>query len=593
MAFQNKNKGPKNTLEQQNAPVQELRLLVGIEVDGTQVHVAYVEPHGSIRVEHFEGPTPAKALDSALNAIPSKATIVRVAFTGGRQFVRRVDVPRVPDRAMRAAIMSIAEDNLPIIPGSTSVAALVVGDLKDDFTSSEGAKNSNMLNMVIAAVESDDLDPVWRRLGGRKAPITSSTFLLPADGLYFRVARSVSEVILLEDGLPLVSRALRIGGLDELDKKIEESQSPNTSFTQNEEVQKTPQEITDEFLDELVSEFRKTLIFWKREGTDVPDELIALGAGANTPTLLTRIADTGINILPIPEPRGYHLDIEQHEKPLAFQALASAYSDFSNQPYAILPNPVYEAERENAKRKAKQRSIALISLIAFVGLIMMITFPLIYATLREQSAKDDKDKALKELALKQKVIDANDTLILGETALNTLEIGLPAYSKVLCSLITTRQEIVPGSPAIFKSISVTSTTEGPAIDTSIEIADPENGFAKSLGVWQVLLQKAASTEKIGVGTFKDTTGVKDFSFKYVYPLSSSYLVPNVANCDGYVNGLSPEQQFKIANGYDANDKGTKFNKKGVLVNTADNTPASTTSTTTTSTTTTTAPIGGN
>ena len=109
----------------------------------------------------------------------------------------------------------------------------------------------------------------------------------------------------------------------------------------------------------------------------------------------------------------------------------------------------------------------------------------------------------------------------------------------MCSLITTRQEIVPGSPAIFKSISVTSTTEGPAIDTSIEIADPENGFAKSLGVWQVLLQKAASTEKIGVGTFKDTTGVKDFSFKYVYPLSSSYLVPNVANCDGYVNGLSP------------------------------------------------------
>lgn len=56
---------------------------MGIEVDGTEVHTAYVESNGTVRVEHFRDKTPAKALDSALKSIPGRAEIVRVAFTGG------------------------------------------------------------------------------------------------------------------------------------------------------------------------------------------------------------------------------------------------------------------------------------------------------------------------------------------------------------------------------------------------------------------------------------------------------------------------------------------------------------------------------
>ena len=599
MASKDKKTGPKNTSSQQQDPgQQEQRLLVGIEVDGTQVHVAFVEPHGSIRVEHFEGATPEKALDSALKAIPVRATIVRVAFTGGRQFVRRVEVPRVPERAMRAALMSIAEDNLPIVPGAASVAGLIIGDPNNQLRSDEDPRGaSNNLNMVIAAVESDDLDPVWRRLGGRKAPITSSSFLLPADGLYFRVARAVSEVILLEGGVPLVSRSLRTGGIDELDKRIIDSQTVNTSFTPDERVEapKTAQQITDDFLEELISEFRKTLIFWKREGTEVPDQLIALGAGVNTPTLLSRITDIGLTILPIPEPRGFQLDIAPHEKPVAFQALASAYSDFSNQPYAILPNPVYDAEKLNNRRKAKQRSVFLISLISIVALISLIAFPLIYQTIREHNSNNDKNSALEALATKQKVIDANDKLILGETAVNTLEGGLPAYTKALCSILTTRQEVIPGNPAVFKNISIVSTKLGPEVDLSIEIDDPENGFSRTVGSWLVLLQKATSSQQVSTGTFKDTAGKKDFTFKYTYPMSSSFMVPNVTSCDEYVDGLSLEQQTKIANGYDANDLNTKINKDNELVNVSDNSLAkpkiTTTTTTTSTTTTTTTPVG--
>lgn len=582
MALNKKNKGPQNTQRQEHAPAMtEQGLLVGIEVDGTQVHVAFVESRGSIRVEHFEGPTPSKALDSALKAIPGRAIIVRVAFTGGRQFVRRVEVPRVPERAMRAALMSIAEDNLPIVPGAASVAGLIIGDPNDQLRSNEDQRGAaNNLNIVIAAVESDDLDPVWRRLGGRKAPITSSSFLLPADGLYFRVARSVAELILLQGGVPLVSRSMRIGGLDELDKKIQDSQSPTASFAKDES-SKTPQELTDEYLDELVSEFRKTLIFWKREGIEVPNELIALGCGVNIPTLISRISETGITILPIPEPRGFHLDIAPSEKPIAFQALASAYSDFSNQPYAILPNPVYDNEKITARKKAKQRSIVLISLLAFVAVIAMIAFPLIYITLKEHSTRDDKNVALTQLAAKQEVINLNDKLLLGETAVNVLEVGLPAYTKSICSVLSTNREIVPGQPGVFKSIEVTSTDLGPQVNTTIEIADPENGFARTVAAWIVSLQEATSTEKITTSTFKDDAGIKSFGFKWVNPLSSSYLVPNVASCDGYVDGLSPEQQAKVDKGYDANDLTTKLNADNKLVTILDNKEAPVNTTTTT------------
>lgn len=583
MAKKDKNTSPKNTKGQESAVQQEQRLLVGIEIDGTQVHVAFVEPRGSIRVEHFQGATPQKALDSALKAIPSRANIVRVAFTGGRQFVRRVEVPRVPDRAMRAALMSIAEDNLPIVPGAASVAGLIIGDPNEQLRSVDNVRGaSNALEMVIAAVESDDLDPVWRRLGGRKAPITSSSFLLPADGLYFRVARAVSEVILLEGGVPLVARSLRIGGLDELERRIAESQEASTSFEANATATKSAQEITDEFLDELISEFRKTLIFWKREGTEVPSELIALGAGVNTPTLLSRVAEVGFTILPIPEPRGFHLDIPAHEKPIAFQALASAYSDFTNQPYAILPNPIYDNEKLVAKRNAKRRSIFLVSLIAIVGILALIAFPLIYQGIRQSTTKSDADEAVAALAAKQPIIDANEKLILGETAVTGLETQVPAYSKTLCSVLTSAR---PGSGgmATYQSVDIVSNPEGPFVTSAAEVVDSSNGF-QIVADWLVVLERAASTQKVGTGPFKDVSGKKSFSFKVTYPLSSSYRVPNIISCDGYVDGLSPEQVLKITQGYDANDLLTKMNAKGELIYIATNKKAPSIVTTTTTTT---------
>ena len=547
----------------------ELQTLVGIEVDGTEVHVAYVEGNGTVHVEHFRELSSVKALDAALNSIPPRAEIVRVAFTGGRQYVRRVEVPVVPERAMRAAMMAIAEENLPIVPGAASVAGLIIGnpDTGRDIDDPRGA--SKAINMVIAAVESDDLDPVWHRLGGRRAPITSASFLLPADGLYLRVARATSEMIILRGGVPLLARSLRVGGLDELERRIRagEQSSVAPSFdsaVENSDDGKSAAEITDSYLDELVTEFRKTLVFWKREGTEVPSDIIVLGVGATIPTLLTRVRDAGFNISPIPEPRDVHLAMADHEKPVAFQALAAAYSDFSQQPYAILPNPVYDAQKLAAKAKAKQRTVMTMSAGVIAVILALASIPLGYAKTREALATSSKNEAEKNIIKFRPLIFANDQLAAGESAVEALETSVPAYTKVICSVLSSAPAQYPTD---FKNLAIATTETGTSVDTSVSVQDGTPGF-EVIGDWETRLQKTISSQEITVGSFRFNSDLqtKDASFRWVDPIAlEAFKVPNVQSCEGYKDGLSERQLKRIEMGYDSNDETVTFNDQGKLV----------------------------
>ncbi len=570
-------------------PDQGPKTLVGIEVDGTEVHVAYVDGSGTVRVEHFRDQTSARALDAALKAIPSRSEIVRVAFTGGRQYVRRVEVPRVPDKAMRAAMMAVAEENLPIVPGAASIAGLVIGNSNDVRDASDPRGASNAVNMVIAAVESDDLDPVWRRLGGRRAPITSASFLLPADGLYLRVARATSEMIILRGGVPLLSRALRVGGLDELERRIHASEQAgfNPTFDgtgENSDTGKSAAEITDSYLDELVGDFRKTLIFWKREGTEVPPDIIVLGAGATIPTLLTRVRDAGFNISPTPEPRGVHMAMADHEKPVAFQALAAAYSDFSQQPYAILPNPVYDAQVVASKRRAKQRKLFLVSTISVAAVLALAILPLGYAKTREALATSNREDAEKKIVQYQALIEANEQLEIGEGAVQVLETGVPAYTKIVCSTMSSAPD---GVETKFKTLTVASSETGPTVDAVVEVKDGSAGF-QVFGDWQERLKVAISaqtplnTSQISVGSFKfnPDSQTKDSSFRWTTPMFESFKVPNIDKCDGYVGGLSQSQRQKVEAGFDANDTSVTFDSSGALVYAANGKPATSTPVTT-------------
>jgi hypothetical protein len=565
------------------------KTLVGIEVDGTEIHTAYVEPNGTVRVEHFRDKTPQKALDAALKSIPGRADIVRVAFTGGRQYVRRVEVPRVPERAMRAAMMAVAEENLPIVPGAASVAGLLIGDPSVGRDADDPRGASNEVNMVIAAVESDDLDPVWRRLGGRRAPITSASFLLPADGLYLRVARATSEMIILKGGVPLLARSLRVGGLDELERRIHAGEQAGfapsgINESENQDAGKSAAEITDNYLDELVGEFRKTLVFWKREGTEVPSDIIVLGAGATIPTLLTRVRDAGFNISPVPEPRGVHMAMADHEKPVAFQALAAAYSDFSQQPYAILPNPVYDQQKVIAKRKAKQRLMVFIGLIAVGSILFLSLAPLAYAKSREALATRGLKSEEKKIEKLLPLIEANAKLQQGEAAVEVIKTGTPAYTRVICS-VDTSKPVVDGRPTQFKTMAITTTELGPSVDITVQVPNSAAGF-QVIGDWQVKLEKTISAKKIGVGSFKlnQESNTIDGSYRWTAPLKSAFLVPNIGSCDGYVDGLSDTQIRKIDNGFDANDETVTFDANGRLISASTGEPVKSKATTTTTTT---------
>lgn len=583
-----KNKQKHEATSVSNEQVPQTR--VGIEIDGTEVHVAYVESTGHVSVQNFRDATSERALDLALKSIPSRAEIVRVAFTGGRQYVRRLQVPHVPERAMRAAMMAVAEENLPIVPGAASIAGLVVVHPEIDQE-----HNATPLDMVLAAVESDDLDPVWRKLGGRLAPITSSSFLLPADGLYLRVARATSEMIILKGGVPLLARTLRVGGLDDLERRVYSAQQAGDSPSfdgpsSNPDVGKSAAEITDLYIDELVNEFRKTLVFWKREGTDVPQDLIVLGVGATIPTLLTKIRDSGFNILTIPEPRGATLSIAEHEKPAAFQALVAAYSDFSRQPYAILPNPVYEAQKELAAKKSKQRAVALLSAAVIVGMLFVSIAPLAFAKARESVATQYKNRAEDNIKQYQAVIADNNQLKEGESAVALFETGVPGYTRIVCSVINSAPS--GSTPTQFRSLNISSTESGANIDLSAQINDSSQGF-QVIGDWQTRLEKTISSKSIGTGsfTFNPSSGTKDGSFRWTAPLISSFLVPNIPSCQGYEGGLSPEQLAKIANGYDPNDKTVTLDESGNLIDVATKkkvkSKAAVTTTTTTPTTSTT------
>src|SRR5690606_36091198 len=163
-----------------------------------------------------------------------------------------------------------------------------------------------------------------------------------------------------------------------------------------------------------------------------------------------RVRDAGFNILPVPEPRGVHMSMADHEKPVAFQALAAASSDFSQLPYAILPNPVYDQQKIQAKRKAKQRGQILAGLVIVASIVALAVAPLIYAKSTEAYWRKQKNDAEHEIKKYAKVIKDNEELQEGLAAVDDLKTGVPAYTKFVCNVLTSAPS--SATPTTFKSL---------------------------------------------------------------------------------------------------------------------------------------------
>ncbi|MFZ4585621.1 MAG: hypothetical protein ACOYNI_10395 [Acidimicrobiia bacterium] len=407
---------------------------MGIEVDGPVVRVVTVDARGVVTYRANEAKNSGDALEAALKGV-RKSDIDRVAWTGGRQYVRRLSIPDVPSAAMRAAMQAVAEEQLPIVPGATSIGGLLLP--ADAATAVPGERP-----MIVAAVESDDLDPLWRRLGGRRAPITASALLLPGDGCYLRVARSTAELVLVSQSVPVAARVLQAGGVAHLVRAVGgDGASLHDVMTVVTGAAPGDTGAIDGYLDALVADVRRTVVFWRREGLMVPDDLLLIGEGAALPTLRSRLRDAGFSTRPLPLVPGLDLSqVSELDRPAAFQALASAVIDLSMQPFATLPNPVYDAAVEKRKHGSK-RVRNLVVMLAIIGAVSAaLAFPWFKARAELVVANTQQSSAQEELNGLSKYDDLAQLHASGKAAQSAATKGQPAWSDVIDAVYTNKPE---------------------------------------------------------------------------------------------------------------------------------------------------------
>ena len=211
---------------------------IGVELDGGVAHVVSVASDGTVSYSRVEQASNAVALAEVLKAL-GRSDGMQVALTSDNQSVRRLSIPNVPSHAVPVAMRSIAEEHMPMAAGGIAVAGLQLG-------TGDGASERAM---TIAAVSALDAAPLLRQLGSGR-PLTVSSFLLPADGLYLRVSRVTAELILV--------RELRSGGVLEL---MGEMHDPaGTVFLGTE----SGNAAVDAYVEEVVGDVRRTIVFWRR-----------------------------------------------------------------------------------------------------------------------------------------------------------------------------------------------------------------------------------------------------------------------------------------------------------------------------------------
>jgi len=476
---------------------------VGIEIDGAVVRVVTVDSRGGVTYRALEAKSSADALEGALKGV-RKSDIDRVAWTGGRQYVRQLSVPDVPAAAVRAAMQTVAEEQLPIVPGATSIGGLMLPI--DAATSVPGERP-----MIVAAVESDDLYPIWRRLGGRRAPITLSALMLPGEGCYLRVARSTAELVLVSRSVPTAARVLQTGGLGNLVRTVGgEGASLHDIMTVVTGAAPGDAGAVDSYLDALVADVRRTVVFWRREGYMVPDDLFLIGEGAALPTLRPRLRDAGFSTRALPMVPGLDLSqVSELDRPAAFQALAAAVTDLSMQPFATLPNPVFDAAVERRKNGSKRARNFVVLLAGIAAVSVALAFPwfkaraeLVVANAQQSSAQDELNGLSKYDVLATKYNS-------GKGAFEAANKGQPQWGDVITAVYSNK----PASASI-ESVQLTNEANGDVVvNVTAKIADGQ--AFKPVSEWIRNVERVGATNTWSSQQTLDASAGQTVSMRFV------------------------------------------------------------------------------
>ena len=186
---------------------QRRRARVGIEVDGQTVRIA--EVHGEELVwARTYGPDVSvpDALENWKSGQKrSRSSRVTVTWAGPRSYLRRLDKPQVPAKALRQFIASRLADQLPLRAGTYVLAAAEGGEPRA---------------LSVTAIETAALSDLWPYLFEWSVNLEPAEFVVGADGLFLSIRNSNAVLILRQAGVPVAVRDLGSGGLDTLIEQL-------------------------------------------------------------------------------------------------------------------------------------------------------------------------------------------------------------------------------------------------------------------------------------------------------------------------------------------------------------------------------------
>ena len=186
---------------------QRRRPRVGIEIDGRTVRIAEVRGDEVVWFGTFG---PDIGVEEVLGQWQSARKRVRsssltVTWAGPRSYLRRLDVPQLPQKAIGQYIATHIAEQLPLRAGTYVLAGAAGGEA--------GA-------MSVTAIETAVLSDLWKPLAERSLDLEPAEYVVGSDGLFLSVRNSNAVLILREGGVPVAVRDLGCGGIDRLVEQL-------------------------------------------------------------------------------------------------------------------------------------------------------------------------------------------------------------------------------------------------------------------------------------------------------------------------------------------------------------------------------------
>ena len=460
----------------------------GVDIDGNVVRVVELLDNDVVSYGTYQGVTTDDAFRRFLSTRPSGD--VNVAWMGGNMHILRAPVPELPDAALRLGILDTIDEQLPITPGSASIAARL-------FVAPNGNTTA-----AIAAVERESTAGLWDIIGQADVGVIPSPLLLVQDGLYLGVRYSDSHVMLVNGGAVVSARPLASGGLTSMFEKLggdpaRAAERFATVARGGTRLDPEAATVVDSYSAAIGEEVRRTVDFWARQGNNVPSEVFVHGPGIVLPNLSGKLLDAALFARPVALPDVSMDTIARTERPTAYLALLAAQMDLGVQPIADLIDPRHADRARKNKEKAKKtaRLFVALGLAGLATVAFLVPYGIaktrnVLAVNSRRAAENAAKGYAKELKLKAEVeagIKVYNTAVAGEIAWETL------YKAIVNSappgLNPQFQGLTISPNGNMVNVTFTAVMKNPA-----KSAEDRGGFDRAIASWVDELRELGSSE---------------------------------------------------------------------------------------------------